>query len=128
MIDSKFVYVSDESNQFILSFIDHDNNSYLAIVDNIKDEVLFAYILDYADSEGLDPHKIIAVAKEWEQTNSAKHPLSIEFSRRGLTSATSRIYKSFDIHTINRFHGKMFKFEFDTEVKIRRRKAIFRAC
>jgi len=123
MFENKYLHINSPANQFVLSFLDHDDSTYLVIVDNIRDDTLYAYVLDYADSEGLDPTKILAIAKEWEQTNSSKHPLSIEFSRLGLTYATSRIYKSFDIHNINRLHGRVFKYEFDTTPKIRRRKA-----
>lgn len=97
----------------------------LVIVDNVDDETIKAYVLDLCGPEGVDEEKVILVASEWYSSKSA-YPVSIEFSKRGMTAETSRIYRAFDVEFVSRVIGPAPEFPMSAvkSVKRRRRKPI----
>lgn len=107
----------------MLSMLEHRREKYLVIVDNIDDETITAYVLDYAQQEGIDLPLFIKIAEEWLKKSNGSYPLSFEFSRLGLTPATRQIYKSFDIAYVTRLVGRAFSIDLTTPVRIRRRRA-----
>lgn len=102
--------------------LEHRRDRYLVIIDNISDEVITAYVLDYAQQEGVDLIAFINIAEEWLRDGGG-HPLSFELSRRGLTSAGRRIYKTFDLAYVTRLVGRSFSYDLTTPVRVRRRRA-----
>lgn len=115
--------VSDSGNLNLLSMLEHRRDKYLVIVDNIDASSVATYVLDYAQQEGVDLVKFMSVAEEWVNTSSSIHPLSFELSKRGLTMATRRIYKTFDLAYVTRLVGRAFTFDLTTPTRIRRRRA-----
>lgn len=116
-------HVSDRGNLHMLSLLEHRRDKYLVIVDNIDDENITAYVLDYAQQEGVDLRTFIEVAEEWLQKSNGEYPLSFELSRRGLTHGTRRIYKTFDLAYVTRLIGRAFSIDLTTPVRVRRRRA-----
>jgi hypothetical protein len=116
-------FASDSGNLHFLSVIEHRRQNYLAIVDNISSEEVGAYVLDYAQQEKLDVRQLLSAATLWFYRGSTRYPLSFEFSRLGLTPATNRIYKTFELPHVTRLIGNDFRFDFETPPKIRRRRA-----
>jgi hypothetical protein len=114
--------VADEGNLHVLSLLEHRRQCYLVVVDNIGAEQLGAYVLDYAQQEGLDLAAFISLVEEW-LAGGGGHPLSFELSRRGLTAATRRIYKTFDLAHVSRLVGRPFSFELTEPERVRRRRA-----
>lgn len=102
--------------------LEHRNDKYLIIIDNINSDSITAYVLDYAQQEGIDLVTFMKIAEEWVTKNN-DYPLSFEFSKLGLTSVTRRIYKTFDLAYVTRLVGKVFKYDLETPTKIRRRRA-----
>lgn len=115
-------HVSDRGNLNLLSLLEHQRNRYLVIIDNITSTEITAYVLDYAQQEGIDLRSFLEIAENWMHSG-AKHPLSFEMSRLGLTTVTRRIYKTFDLAYVTRLVGKAFAYELSTPVKVRRRRA-----
>lgn len=119
--------VSDEGNLNMLSLLEHQayhrRERYLVVVDNIDDEQITAYVLDFAQQEGVDLITFIKIAEEWLKQSEGKYPLSFELSRLGLTSAAKRIYKTFDLAYVTRLVGRSFSFDLTTPVRVRRRRA-----
>lgn len=116
-------HVSDRGNLHLLSMLEHRKDKYLVIIDNIDDENITAYVLDYAQQEGIDLRTFIDIAEGWLEKQDSAYPLSFEFSRLGLTEATRRIYKTFDLAYVTRLIGRPFVFELTKPAKIRRRRA-----
>lgn len=116
-------HVSDRGNLHLLSLLEHRRDKYLVIVDNIDDENITAYVLDYAQQEGVDLRTFIGVAEEWLERSGGQYPLSFELSRLGLTEAARRIYKTFDLAYVTRLVGRSFSFDLTTPVRVRRRRA-----
>lgn len=115
-------HVSDAGNLRLLSMLEHRRDKYLVIVDNISDEVITAYVLDYAQQEGIDLPTFIDIAEKW-LVREEQFPLSFELSRLGLTTTTRRIYKTFDLAYVTRLVGRGFSFDLSTPTRIRRRRA-----
>lgn len=107
----------------MLSMLEHRQEQYLAIVDNVSDTAVNAYVLDYAQQEGVDLRTFIEIAEGWLERSKGEYPLSFELSRLGLTSVSRRIYKSFDLAYVTRLVGRAFSYELSAPAKIRRRRA-----
>lgn len=116
-------HVSDRANLHLLSLLEHRRDRYLVIVDNIDEENITAYVLDYAQQEGIDLRAFIGLAEEWLQRSDGQYPFSFELSRLGLTEATRRIYKTFDLAYVTRLIGRSFSFDLCTPIRVRRRRA-----
>ena len=116
-------HVSDRGNLNMLSMLEHRRDRYLVIVDNIDEDNITAYVLDFAQQESVDLSLFIKIAEQWLEKSNGEYPLSFELSRLGLTEATRRIYKTFDLAYVTRLVGRAFSFDLTTPIRIRRRRA-----
>lgn len=116
-------FASDSGNLYYLSVIEYRRENYLVIIDNITSEEIGAYVLDFAQQEKLDLKQLMSLVTYWFYRGAGQYPLSFEFSRLGITPATNRIYKTFELSHVTRLIGKDFRYDFETAPKIRRRRA-----
>lgn len=103
----------------LIRFNDEPN---LAIVDNVHKKHLDAYCLDLCLPAGVDERTIIKVANYWYHTSRDEYPISIEFSKRGLSPLASQIMKSYSIEFITRVIGPVPFFDMKNPSKVRKRK------
>ncbi len=113
--------VADAGNLHMLSMLEHRRNRYLVIVDNILEDELHAYVLDYAQQEGIDLNTFIKIAEGWV-ASGANHPLSFELSKLGYSSITQPIYKTFALAHVTRLVGRGFSIDLKTPIRIKRRR------
>lgn len=116
----------DYSGFPFITLIQYRKNPMLAIVDNVDEESLRVYVLDMCGPEHVDEETVIRVAAEWAAENRANYPISIEFSRRGMTPMTSKIYRALSIEFVSRIIGPVPTYPMGTvkSIKRRRRKSI----
>jgi hypothetical protein len=116
----------DYSGFPFITLIQYRKQPMLAIVDNADEESVRVYVLDMCGPEHVDEEVVISVAAEWFATNRANIPISIEFSRRGMTPMTSRIYRALSTEFVSRIIGPVPKYPMGTvkSIKRRRRKSI----
>jgi len=112
----------DQGNYYFLSVLEYRRENYLVIVDNITDEEVGAYVLDYAQQEGMNLRDLISIVTLWFYRGSNRYPLSFEFSRLGISPATNRIYKTFELAHVTRLIGKDFRFDLHSVPKVKRRR------
>ena len=105
-----------------ITLIQYRKQPMLTIVDNIVDDLIQVFALDLCGPECVDEELIIAVATEWYSTNKHNFPISFEFSRRGLVSETSKIYRSLNVEFISRVIGPVPKYPMTTTKSIKRRR------
>jgi hypothetical protein len=119
-------YPKDYTGLPFLTLIQFRKQPMLVIVDNVDDQLIKAYVLDLCGPEQVDEEKVILAASEWYAQNKSNYPVSIEFSRRGMTNETSRIYRTFDVEFVSRVIGPAPEFPMNLvkSVKRRRRKAV----
>lgn len=115
-------FAADHGNFFFLSVIEYRKENYLVIVDNVTEETVGAYVLDFAQQEGIDLQQLISVVTTWFYRGSYNYPLSFEFSRLGMAAHTNRIYKNFELAHVTRLIGNDFKYALLTAPKIKRRR------
>lgn len=113
---------SDTANLFYLSVLQYRKDHHLVVVDNITNDTVSAYMLDRATQEGIDLKQLLSVVTRWFYEASHKHPLSLEFSKLGMTHATNRILKNFELSHVTRIVGQDFQYDLHTAPKIRRRR------
>ena len=94
----------------------------LAIVDNADESVLRVFVLDLCGPEGNKEEDIIAVASDWYDNNRSNYPISIEFSRKGIVSSTSKIYRALNIEFVSRVIGPVPKYPMNDVKSIKRRR------
>ena len=94
----------------------------LAIVDNADDSTLRVFVLDLCGPEGIKEEDIIAVASDWYDNNRSNYPISIEFSRKGIVSSTSKIYRALNIEFVSRVIGPVPKYPMNDVKSIKRRR------
>ena len=109
-----------------LTLIQYRKQPMLAVVDNIDLYSIRVYVLDMCGPEEIDEELIIDVAASWFNNSRTKYPVSIEFSRRGLTPISSKIYRVLNVEFVSRIIGPVPKFTMDTikSVKRRRRRVV----
>jgi hypothetical protein len=119
----QFEIVQDRSNLIYLSVIEYKLENYLTIIDNISDNEITAFVLDYAEQEGINIKEFLSIANLWYYKNSNKHPFSVEIAKHDLTHKIGKIIKTFDISFVSRVIGCPFFFNMATK-KIKRRRVI----
>lgn len=112
----------DQGNYFFLSVLEFRKENYLVIVDNVTEEGIGAYVLDFAQQEGIELKQLISVVTEWFYRGSYRYPLSFEFSRLGMAMHTNRIYKNFELAHVTRLIGNDFRYDLAAAPKIKRRR------
>lgn len=106
----------------VITLIQFRQQHILTIVDNSDDKTIDAYVLDQCGPARVDEEEIITLAQHWYDNNKELYPISIEFSRNGVSSATSKIYRSFSTEFVSRVIGPLPKFEMSEPISIKRRR------
>jgi hypothetical protein len=112
----------DAGNMHLLAVLEYRRENYLCVIDNITDEEVGAYVLDYAQQEGMSMQSLMSVIIYWFYRGSQNYPLSFEFSRLGIAARTTRIYKTFELAHVTRLIGKDFAYDLNTPPKVKRRR------
>lgn len=105
-----------------LTLIQYRKSPMLAIIDNIDVDTIRAYVLDMCGPEGVDEELIITAAAAWYATNRHSIPLSVEFSRNGLTPLATKIYRVLNVEFVSRIIGPVPKFPMDSVKSVKRRR------
>lgn len=109
-----------------ITLIQYRKTPMLAIVDNADEDVVRAFVLDLCGPEEVDELHLFEIATHWYETSRSKYPISVEFSKRGLTFDVSKIYRALNIEFVSRIIGPVPKYPMNTikSIKRRRRKPI----
>lgn len=105
-----------------ITLVQYQDQTLLAIVDNMDDAKIMAYVLDFCGPEGVDEQKIITVANFWFENNRYHYPISIEFAKRDMLEETSKLYRILNINYVTRFIGPASTFTIDQCQTVKRRK------
>lgn len=105
-----------------ITLIQFKTEHILCVVDNADDTYINAYVLDSCGSHGINEESLIEVIAFWSDYNKLKYPLSIEFSKRGLTKRMQALYKTFPIEFVSRVIGPLPSYPMTDVTKVRRRR------
>jgi hypothetical protein len=110
-----------------LTLVRFNGKDYINIIDNVINNEIVTYVLDLCPKEfdykpELQEQAFIEVAYEWFETSSAEYPISIEFSRRGISSEASKILRRFPVDFVTRVIGPLPRFEMGGPFKVKKRK------
>lgn len=104
-----------------LTFIQFRTEHVLAVVDNVHDNQIQCYVLDYCGPEGIDEMKFMEVVDNWHKNERDLYPLSIALSRANLETHFNKIHRTYHLEFITRIVGPLYTFPID-EVKVTRRR------
>ena len=110
-----------EGYEFI-TLIRFNDESFLNIVDNVSKKYIYGYVIDLCGPEEFNEEELINVAYEWYYANGDRYPISVEFSKRGLTEKTSSILRLFPLDYVTRVIGPLPQFNMAGPAKVRKRK------
>lgn len=116
--------INTKANLHFMCLLEYKRENYLCVIDNINEEVVGAYVLDYAEQESIIVKNFLSLVTEWFYSASEKFPLSVEIARRGLTEQLAPMYKTFDTSYVSRIVGNVFSYDAPTAAKVRRRRVI----
>lgn len=105
-----------------ITLIQYRKTHVLSIVDNSDDQSIKLYVLDLCGPEQVKEEKVIEIASQWYESARTQHPLSVEFSKRGITNETGRIYRTFNTEFVTRVIGPLPRFEMSEVIRVKRRK------
>jgi hypothetical protein len=116
----------DYSGFPFITLIQYRKHPMLTIVDNATDDIIRAFVLDLCGPERVNEELIIQIASDWYVNNRGNFPISIEFSRLGISPHTSKIYRSLNVEFVSRVIGPVPKYPMSNvkSVKRRRRKPV----
>lgn len=105
-----------------ITLIQYRDKHMLTVVDNATDKSINTYVLDLCMPEGLNEEVVVTIIAEWYEINSSRFPLSVEFSRRGISDEMAKIFRSYSMDYVTRVIGPLPRFNM-TEIKnVRRRR------
>lgn len=109
-----------------ITLIQYRKAPMLVIVDNADDEIIRAFVLDLCGPEDIDETLLFRIAINWYENNRTNFPISVEFSRHGLTAQLSKIYRALNVEFVSRVIGPVPKYPMTIvkSIKRRRRKPI----
>lgn len=113
-----------QSNALYLSLIEHKRENFLGIIDNVGTTEITAYVLDFAEQEGISIPWLLSIANIWYYRSSGRYPLSYELAKLGLTKKTQGILRTYDVNNVARIVGMPFMFNIDKRPKVRRRRVV----
>jgi hypothetical protein len=116
--------VNDRGNLLYLSLLEYRKVQYLCIIDNISEDEIGAYILDYAEQEQIPVADFLSIVTKWFYSKSESSPLSVEIAKLGLTNAVAPMFRTFESSYVVRIVGKAFSFRNTTATKVKRRRVI----
>jgi uncharacterized protein YcsI (UPF0317 family) len=105
-----------------ITLIRYNDKNFLTIVDNVIDNSIIVYVLDFCSQLSITEEAVVTIANEWYENNRTNYPISIEFSKRFLGDEMSKILREFNTDFITRVIGPTYSFPMSGNRKIRRRK------
>lgn len=104
-----------------ITLIQFKTEHILCIVDNADETTINAYVLDLCGPTQTSEEDIINVAAEWF-SRASSYPLSIEFSKRGMSEQTQHLYKTFHTEFVTRVIGPLPSYPMLSVSKVKRRR------
>lgn len=112
----------DYNGYEFITLIKYNDQNFLTIVDNITNNQIIAYVLDYCSLMNIDEEKIIRIANDWYENNRQNYPISIEFFKHDVAKDMSKIVRCFSTDFTMRVIGPIYRYNMKGPVKIKRRK------
>lgn len=104
-----------------LTFIQFRTEHVLAIVDNVYENQIQCYVLDYCGPEGVDDIKLMELADHWFYNERDKFPISISLSKQLQDKKFNAVHRTYNAEYITRIVGPLFSYPID-EVRVTKRR------
>lgn len=114
-------YPENYNGYRFISLIKYMDKPQIAIVDNIVNDIIHAYVLDECQPANLDETEIVSYGKKWYEDFSHLIPFSVYLSRNNIMQY-SAIIKCFPVDYVSRILGPLFVFNMGNPIKIKRKR------
>lgn len=95
--------------------------SKLVIVDNANNKTIRTYVIDLCGPAKVDEGQFIELTQDWYD-NHRHIPISVYFSKNGLSANMFPILKEFTVADVQRIIGPVFTYNMENLGKVRRRR------
>ena len=115
--------ISDPMNYQYMTYLEFGKDeSCLCVIDNIDNGEIKLFILDKLTQSAICPAWFVSMANHWYYHSSEKYPLSIEFSKNGMSQVVTPIYATIPLSSVRKITGRVFSYPLSAEPEIRRRR------
>lgn len=105
-----------------ITLIQYRKQHVLTLVDNADDDTIKHFVLDLCGPTRVNEERLIEVATNWWENSKDKYPISVEFSKLGMTAEVGAIYRKFPIEYVTRIIGPLPRFDMGENANVKRRK------
>lgn len=105
-----------------ITLIKYRHNVLLTIVDNVTEEHIKAFVIDYCGSENVNEEEFIEAVRQWHDETPRTVPISIEFSKQNIMQKFSKIYRTLNVEFVSRVIGPVCKYDMNTTLSVRRKR------
>ena len=105
-----------------ITLIQYHKSPMVCVVDNIGDSSIRAFVLDMCGPAGVDEEIIVNATQVWYDQYRAQYPVSVYFSREGLSSVTTKIFRTLNVEFVSRVIGPVPNYPMTGHSSLRRRK------
>lgn len=105
-----------------ITLVQYHKTPLLCVVDNTDDSVIRAFVLDMCGPAGVDEETVVNAAWDWYDNHADNYPISIHFSRLGISGDTSKIYRTINIEFVSRAIGPVPRYPMAATKSIKRRR------
>lgn len=120
----EFEQTAGSGNLLFLSLVEYKREEFLCVIDTVDDESINAYVLDYAEQNGIKISSFLSLVTRWFYASSDRCPLSFEAAKYNLTEALAPMYKTLELSYVSRVVGNSFSFSDEKPSKVKRRRVI----
>jgi len=112
----------DYNGYEFITLIKYNDQNFLTIVDNIINDQIVAYVLDFCQNVNIDETHLINIANHWYENHKDDYPISIEFFKQDVAKDMSKIIRCFSTDYVARVIGPIYKYNMTGPIKVKRRK------
>lgn len=106
-----------------ITLIRYNDTNTLNIIDNIISKSMHTYVLDLCAPSDINEIDLISIANDWYCSGNYKlYPLSIEFSKLGMSQMTNKILRVFPVDYVTRIIGPVNEYPMSGYSRCRKRK------
>lgn len=113
---------SDYDGYPFITLIQYREKHILTVIDNATEKEIGAFVLDLCSPEGIDEELTITIIADWYEQHARRYPLSIAFSKLGMSGIMKQIYRTYPIDYVARVIGPLPRFNMTEIDTVRRRR------
>jgi hypothetical protein len=115
-------YPEDYTSYRFISLVQFNKENLLTVIENIDEQYLHCYVIDLCGPEEIDEKTFLEIANDWHENQDIKYPLSVHFTKMGVSAIFSRLLRKYPVEFVSRVIGPIPKFAMTGVSAVKRKK------